>query len=54
MAGKKAISRKGVLFRAEKPRKFLVKKVGYNSKYASRVYLPIEWEGKEVLVILNE
>ena len=54
MARKKTIPKKGILFRAGAPRKFLVRKVGPNSKYASRIYLPVEWQGKEVLVILNE
>lgn len=42
-----------VIFKFTKPKKYLNRKVKHNSKYASRIYLPADWEGKEVMVILK-
>jgi len=46
-------SKNKVVVEISSPKEIITKKVLYNSKYASRIYLPANWEGKSVLVILK-
>jgi len=42
---------KGVVLKFTNPRHVLTRTVGHNSKSASKIYLPADWEGEDVVVI---
>lgn len=44
---------KEVVITLTNPKNFLVKDVQPNNKYSSKIYLPLDWEGKKVYVILK-
>ena len=44
-----------VIFKKEiTPEQFITKMVSKNSKTAGKIYLPISWVGKKVVVIIDE